>query len=72
MISLIFPLIFLQLPNPGIELLRPLLFVGHAFAATSMQSGLRLAGTVEFAGLKAPPNYARARALAEQPLCSPD
>lgn len=56
----------LQLPNPGIELSRPLLFVGRAFAATSMQGGLRLAGTVEFAGLKAAPNYARARVLAKQ------
>lgn len=56
----------LQLPSPGIELTRPLLFAGRAFAATSMLDGLRLAGTVEFAGLKAPPNYARARMLAEQ------
>ena len=56
----------LQLPNPGIELKRPLLFAGRAFAATSMQGGLRLAGTVEFAGLKAPPNYARAHVLARQ------
>jgi D-amino-acid dehydrogenase len=56
----------LQLPSPGIELRRPLLFAGRAFAATSMLDGLRLAGTVEFAGLAAPPNYARARVLAEQ------
>jgi D-amino-acid dehydrogenase len=56
----------LQLPSPGIELKRPLLFAGRAFAATSMLDGLRLAGTVEFAGLKAPPNYARAHRLAAQ------
>ncbi len=56
----------LQLPDPGIVLHRPLLFVGRAFAATSMQGGLRLAGTVEFAGLKAAPNYARAQVLAQQ------
>lgn len=31
-----------------------------------MAMGLRLAGTVEFAGLKAPPNYARADALLRQ------
>jgi len=31
-----------------------------------MAMGLRLAGTVEFAGLKAPPNYARAEALLQQ------
>jgi D-amino-acid dehydrogenase len=56
----------LDLPNPGIELKRPLLFAGRAFAATSMAEGLRLAGTVEFAGLKAAPNYQRAHNLAEQ------
>ncbi|MDB4353070.1 FAD-dependent oxidoreductase, partial [Porticoccaceae bacterium] len=51
---------------PGIELKRPLLFAGRAFAATSMTDGLRLAGTVEFAGLKAAPNYQRAHNLARQ------
>ncbi|MFT6897869.1 MAG: D-amino-acid dehydrogenase [Paraglaciecola sp.] len=56
----------LQLPSPGLELKRPLLFAGRAFAATSMLDGLRLAGTVEFAGLKASPNYARAHRLAAQ------
>lgn len=56
----------LQLPNPGIELNRPLLFSSRAFAVTSMSDGLRLAGTVEFAGLKAPANYARAHMMAEQ------
>ncbi|CAI8349308.1 MAG: D-amino acid dehydrogenase 1 [SAR92 bacterium MED-G29] len=56
----------LQLPNPGIELDRPLLFSSRAFAVTSMLDGLRLAGTVEFAGLKAPANYARAHMMAEQ------
>jgi D-amino-acid dehydrogenase len=56
----------LDLPNPGIELKRPLLFAGRAFAATSMLDGLRLAGTVEFAGLKAAPNYQRAHNLAQQ------
>ena len=33
------------------------------FVATPMEGGLRLAGTVELAGLKAPPNWARARIL---------
>jgi len=56
----------LDLPMPGIELKRPLLFAGRAFAATSMMEGLRLAGTVEFAGLKAAPNYQRAHNLAQQ------
>ena len=51
---------------PGVTLVRPLLFGGRAFAATSMQDGLRLAGTVEFAGLKAPPSQRRALVLGEQ------
>lgn len=33
-----------------------------------MAMGLRLAGTVEFAGLEAPPNYGRARALLKRSL----
>jgi len=33
------------------------------FVATAMQRGLRLAGTVELAGLNAPPNWQRARIL---------
>jgi D-amino-acid dehydrogenase len=56
----------LHCPTPGIELVRPLLFGGRAFAATSMQDGLRLAGTVEFAGLKAPATPGRAEVMAEQ------
>lgn len=35
----------------------------HSVFATPMRMGLRLAGTVEFAGLSAPPNWARADAL---------
>lgn len=56
----------LHCPTPGIALARPLLFAGRAFAATSMQDGLRLAGTVEFAGLKAPMAVQRAQVLGEQ------
>ena len=36
------------------------------FGATPMETGLRLAGTVEFAGLKAPPNWERSRILLRQ------
>lgn len=36
------------------------------YYATPMESGLRVAGTVEFAGLDAPPVYRRARRLLEQ------
>ncbi|CAN5515615.1 FAD-binding oxidoreductase [soil metagenome] len=40
--------------------------VEHNLMVNPMAMGLRLAGTVEFAGLKAPPNYARADALLKQ------
>ena len=36
------------------------------FVATPMEMGLRFAGTVELAGLEAPPNYARADILLKQ------
>jgi glycine/D-amino acid oxidase-like deaminating enzyme len=36
------------------------------FVATPMDTGLRFAGTVEFAGLNAPPDWRRARILLEQ------
>jgi D-amino-acid dehydrogenase len=42
---------------------RPVAFEGHGFVATPLQSGFRIGGAVEFAGLKASPNHARTRAL---------
>jgi glycine/D-amino acid oxidase-like deaminating enzyme len=51
------------IPRPNIELDLPLLFPEYEFGATSMETGLRLAGTVELASLDAPPNYERARVL---------
>ena len=51
------------IPDAGIELTLPVLFPEYKFAASSMEMGLRLAGTVELAGVDAPPNYARARVL---------
>jgi D-amino-acid dehydrogenase len=54
----------LLLPQPEISLRRPVLFPPQAFAATMMTEGLRLAGTVEFAGLSAAPDYRRAFGMA--------
>ena len=51
------------LPNSGISLSRSITYAGTSGAATPMEMGLRLAGTDEFAGLEAQPNYARADAL---------
>jgi D-amino-acid dehydrogenase len=42
-----------------IDLRVPLLSADHKFSITPMAEGVRLAGTIEFAGLKAPPNPAR-------------
>lgn len=43
-----------------------ILFKDDEFVATPMNSGLRLGGTVELAGLEAPPNYRRTALLARQ------
>ena len=51
------------LPNSGISLSRTLTYARTPGAATPMDMGLRLAGTDEFAGLDAAPNWARADAL---------
>jgi len=41
----------------------PIMDAEAKFVATPMEEGLRLAGTVEFAGLEAPPDWRRARVL---------
>ncbi len=51
------------LPRPGAAPKIPVLSGDYSFAITPMETGLRLSGTVELAGLHAPPNYARARKL---------
>jgi D-amino-acid dehydrogenase len=56
----------MMLPNPGFELRLPLLVPSGGYAVTPMEHGIRLAGTVEFGGLKAPPNYARADILVDK------
>jgi D-amino-acid dehydrogenase len=48
------------LPEPGVSLSRSITYACTPGVATPMEMGLRLAGTDEFAGLDAPPNYARA------------
>jgi glycine/D-amino acid oxidase-like deaminating enzyme len=51
------------LPHPGIRPRRLVLYAPEHFVVTPMEMGLRVAGTVEIAGLEAPPDYARARIL---------
>jgi D-amino-acid dehydrogenase len=49
--------------DPGVEPRMPVMWGERKFMITPMQPGLRFAGTVEFAGLEAPPDYRRARVL---------
>jgi D-amino-acid dehydrogenase len=53
----------LVLPDPGISLTRTITYARTPGGATPMEMGLRLAGTDEFAGLDAPPNWGRADKL---------
>ncbi|MDK3018840.1 NAD(P)/FAD-dependent oxidoreductase [Pseudodonghicola flavimaris] len=49
--------------DPGVTLNRNVMAVEQNIMVNPMSMGLRLAGTVELAGLKAAPNYARAESL---------
>jgi D-amino-acid dehydrogenase len=51
------------LPVSAFDLKRQLIFDGHGFVVTPLACGVRVGGAVEFAGLDAPPNFARATAL---------
>jgi glycine/D-amino acid oxidase-like deaminating enzyme len=53
------------LAEPNIAPRRNIQWSERKFIATPMETGLRFAGTVEFAGLDAPPNYRRADTLLE-------
>jgi D-amino-acid dehydrogenase len=54
------------LKSPSVTPRVPLLEAEGKWFATPMNAGLRLAGTVEFAGLDAPPDWRRANALLDQ------
>jgi D-amino-acid dehydrogenase len=49
--------------NPGVELNNMLLVIDKKIAITPMNSGLRVGGTVEFAGLAAAPDFGRSERL---------
>jgi D-amino-acid dehydrogenase len=51
------------LPAPGVEITHELIFEEHGFVAVQLESGLRVGGADELAGLTRPPNYARAEAM---------
>jgi len=50
--------------NPGVTLSNSILDGDKKFAASSMEVGLRCAGTAEFAGLDTLPDYSRAKVIA--------
>jgi D-amino-acid dehydrogenase len=54
------------LPHPGIRPRRLVHYAAEHFVVTPMEMGIRVAGTVEIAGLAAPPNYARAKVLVQK------
>lgn len=51
------------LPPGAFDLRRQLTFPDHGFVVTPIAGGVRVGGAVELAGLRAPPNFARADAL---------
>ncbi|MEZ2330102.1 NAD(P)/FAD-dependent oxidoreductase [Mesorhizobium sp. RCC_202] len=53
----------LMLPSPSIELPMPVQMKNRGFALSPMEHGLRLAGTVEIAGLEAAPDERRSKIL---------
>jgi D-amino-acid dehydrogenase len=52
-----------MLPDPGIQLRRALSVPARGLVVVPMETGLRLCGTVELAGLDAPPDYRHAERL---------
>jgi glycine/D-amino acid oxidase-like deaminating enzyme len=52
-----------MLPTPNVSLTTTLSNKSRSFGVTPMEQGLRVAGTVEIAGLDAPPDERRAKAL---------
>ena len=52
-----------MIKSPEVAPRLPIMDAEAKFVATPMEDGLRMAGTVEFAGLEAPPDWRRARIL---------
>lgn len=51
------------LPLGAFELKRQLIFSGHGFVVTPLETGIRVGGAVELGGLKLPPNYKRSEIM---------
>jgi D-amino-acid dehydrogenase len=53
------------LPDPRVTLGAECIFAERKFVATPLAMGLRIGGAADFAGLEAPPDYRRSRALVD-------
>ncbi|MER9328137.1 FAD-binding oxidoreductase [Mesorhizobium sp. M0488] len=51
------------LPKSAFDVKRMLIFSGHGFVITPLETGLRVGGAVELGGIERPPSYARSKAL---------
>ena len=51
------------LPKTAFDLRRQLIFSGHGFVVTPLETGIRVGGAVELGGINRPPNFARAKAM---------
>ncbi|WFU11769.1 FAD-dependent oxidoreductase (plasmid) [Rhizobium sp. CB3090] len=55
-----------HLPNPNVKVNHAILYSNGGFVLTPMESGLRIGGTIEVAGLDPKPNFERANIIAEK------
>lgn len=51
------------LPKSAFDVKRQLIFSGHGFVVTPLETGLRVGGAVELGGLERAPNFSRAKAM---------
>ncbi|RJT31925.1 FAD-binding oxidoreductase [Mesorhizobium waimense] len=54
------------LPKTAFDVKRQLIFSGHGFVITPLETGLRVGGAVELGGIERPPNFARSKAMLEK------
>ena len=54
------------LPKDAFDVKRQLIFSGHGFVITPLETGLRVGGAVELGGIERPPNYDRSKALLQK------
>ncbi|PAP96446.1 NAD(P)/FAD-dependent oxidoreductase [Mesorhizobium wenxiniae] len=54
------------LPKTAFDVKRQLIFPGHGFVITPLETGVRVGGAVELGGIERPPNYARSKALLDK------